>query len=361
METTTAQKQGQPRNGGNPVEAQVLLRFVRQLSVKLKAGLSPTKALAALSGETRHRGMRQACAAMHASVAVGGTLALAMRAQGAAFDPVVIGLVDWGEKSRKLRIALSSIADYLEHRDELRRGLRRALSAPLDALWYVMLATFVAAVALSFLVREVLPAVAPGGGGAISVLDRVASYVADGLRVAWPWVGLLGFLGFVASRLAPRFDGMRAWLDALAVKLPLVGDAVRTSGVALFLRTAGIWMEVGGTLVQAMAGAAITAPNTFVRDLIFAARKKIEEGKPHIETLLEAGFLRLGDVATVQAADRRGQLGQVLLTLAQDREQEAIADFKRLGAATHTLVVALLGLAILAVVLTLYVPVFVTH
>ena len=361
MENPKAQEQRQTGRADTPVEPEALLRFVRQLSVKLKAGLSPEKALAALTNETRHRTLRRACLAMHVSAAAGGSLALAMRTQGSAFDPFVIGMVEWGEKSGKLRAALASIADYLEHRAGLERGLRSAVARPLDALLFVLLATFVATVVLSFLVSEVLPAAHAAEHAALSAMDRVAFHVAEAVRVAWPWIGFAGFVGFVATRFLPSHPGARAWLHRVALRLPLVGVAMRTSGIALFLRTVGIWMQAGGPLGQAMAGAAVTAPNLCMRDLILATRQRIEKGKPYIDALVEEGFLRLGDVTAVQAADRRGQIGAVMLTLAGEREQEAMGDLKRLRAVTHTLVVSLLGIAIVGVMLTLYVPVFVTR
>jgi type IV pilus assembly protein PilC len=357
----TVQDQRQTGRDTTPVEPEALLRFVRQFSVKLKAGLSVEKSLAALGSETRHRRLRQVCSTMHVSVAAGGSLALAMRARGSTFDPFVIGLVDWGEKARKLRPALASIADYLEHRGSLERGLRGAVAQPLDALLFLLLATFVATVALAFQVRDVLPAADAALPATMSVMDRVASRVAEVVRAAWPWVGVLGFVAFVTVRVVPGHPAARAWLDGVALKLPLVGGAVRTSGIASFLRAVGIWMQAGGTMAQAMTGAAVTATNVSMRNLILATRERIEKGKPYIDALVEQGFLRLGDVTTVQAADRRGQIGAVMLTLAGDREQEAMGDIKRLRAVTHTLVVSILGIAIVGVMLTLYVPVFFSH
>ena len=268
MANPTVQAQRQTAGDGTPVEAEALLRLVRQFSVKLKAGLSVEKSLAALAGETRNRRLRRACAALHVSAAAGGSLALAMRAQGSAFDPFVIGMVEWGEKAKKLRPALASIADYLEHRARLERGLRGAVAQPLDALSFVLLATFVAAVVLAFLVKDVLPATHAAEGAAISAMDRISSRGAEAVRAAWPWVGAAGFVAFLATRFVPGHPGARAWLDRVALKLPLVGVAIRTSGIALFLRTVGIWMQAGGTMAQAMAGAAVTAANGCMRELM---------------------------------------------------------------------------------------------
>ncbi len=362
LATSTGEENGRTAHrSASSAEAEAVLRFVRQFAVKLKAGLSTDKCLAALAHETRNRRLRCACQDMHAATARGIPLAQAMRGHASLFDDCVAGLVERGEQTRKLRVALASVSDYLEHRFRLERALRGAVARPLDALSYVLLATFIAAVVLSFLVKEALPAASAGQHAAMSAVDSIAFAVSEAVRVAWPFVGVLGLLCFVALRLLPRHPRTRAWLDALALQLPLVGPAVRSTSVAIFARTVGTRMQAGNTLAEAMHVAAITAPNLSVRQHIAATMQKIEEGRPYIDALVEAGLLRLGDVTAVQASERRGELGALMLTLAGDREPEAATDVKTLRAVTHTLVVVLLGLAILGVMLTLYVPVFVVH
>ena len=343
------------------VESVAVLRFVRQLSVKLKAGLSVEKCLAALATETRHRWLRGACLAMHADVVKGGPLSQAMRGRGALFDACVVGLVERGEQTRKLRTALASAADYLEYKGRLEGALRGAVARPLDALLYVLLATFIATVVLSFLVKEALPAVGTGQVAVATALDRVALSVSEIVRAAWPFVGVFGLLCFVAVRLLPRHPSTRAGIDALALRLPLVGAATRSTAVAVLARTVGIWMQAGNGLAQAMEIAAITTHNQSMRQHIAETMQKIQKGRPYIDALVEAGFLRLGDVTAVQGAERRGELGALMLTLADDREREAVAEVRTLRTVAHMIVVVVLGLAIAGVVLTLYLPVFVAR
>ena len=359
--STGAEHGTTPNRSLSRADVEAVLRFLRQLSVKLKAGLSVEKCLAALSTDTRNRKLRRACQQMRTAMGMGGSLAEAMRGQVQLFDVCVTGLVERGEKSRKLLASLANACDYLEARRDLEDALRSAMARPIHALLLVLLATFAATVALSFLVKEFLPAATASQHASLGIAEHIAVHVSEAVRVAWPFVGVFGLSCFVAFRLLPRYPKTRGWLDALASRLPLVGVAVRATGVAIFARTVGVRMQGGDTLAQAMAIAALTAPSQNVQQQITATVQRIEKGRPYIEALVESGFLRLGDVNTVQGAERRGELGALMLTLARDREREAAADVKTLKAVTHTVVVVLLGLAIMAVVLTLYVPVFIVH
>ena len=349
--------QNQPiRASSEGMEAQ--LRFVRQFLVKLKAGLSVEKCLAALVGETKNRRLRAACKEMHAQVAQGSSLSLALRRQ-TTFDASVVRLVDNGEQAGNLKAALANAADYLEDIGRLRRAMQNAVAKPLDVLSLVLLAIFIAVVALSFLVKEVLPAANATRHATVSLVDRVAIGVSEVVRVAWPYVGMLGALCFLALHSLPRLPRARAGLEIVALRLPLVAAALRATALACFFRTIGILMRAGAILGEAMEIAALSAESRFMRDAIALTVQRIEKGKPYIDAMVEDGFMRRRDVNAVQAAERRGELGAFLLALADDREREASGKVSTLRAVAHTTVAVLLGIAIVAVLLGLYVPVFV--
>jgi type II secretory pathway component PulF len=336
------------------------LRFVRQFLVKSKAGLSSEKCLAALVGETRNRRMRAACKAMRAQVAQGSSLSRALASQS-AFDATVVRLVELGEQTGNLKGALDNVADYLERVGRLRRAMHNAVARPLNVLSLVLLAIFIAAVALSFLVQEVLPEASASHHAMLSLPDRIAIQVAEAVRLSWPYVGVLGLLNFLALHLLPRHARARAGLDQVALKMPLVATAMRATAQAYFIRTVGILMRTGALLGEAMGIVALSATHPFTRNAVALTVREIDAGRPYVEAMVEAGFLRRRDVNAVQSAERRGELGTFMLTLADDCEREASDKVGTLTALAHTAVVVVLGLAIAAVVLSLYVPVFVSR
>lgn len=336
------------------------LRFMRRFSVKVKAGLPVDKCLAALAGETKHGRLRTACKAMHAQVVQGSSLSRALASQS-VFDASVVRLVELGEQSGNLKGALANGVDYLERVGHLRRAMHNAVARPLNVLTLVLLAVFIAAVALSFLVKEALPEVSTSHHAILSFTDRMALKVAKAVRVGWPYVGVLGFLNFLALHLLPRQAKARLILDKVALKMPLVAAATRATAQACFVRTVAIQMRTGALLGEAMVIAAQTAIRPFMRAAVVRTVRKIEAGKPYVEAMVEAGFLRRRDINAVQSAERRGELGAFMLTFADDCEREAHDRVGTLTTVAHTTVVVVLGVIIAAVVLSLYVPVFVSR
>jgi type II secretory pathway component PulF len=346
--------------GSFSVGMEAELRFVRQFLVKARAGLSAEKCLAALASETKNRRLRAACKVMQAQVAQGSSLSHAL-AGHAAFDASLVRLVEFGEQTGNLKGALANAADYLERVGRLRRAMHNAVVRPLNVLTLVLLAIFIAAVVLSFLAKEVLPEAAASRHAALTLADRIAVKVAEVIRTAWPYVGALGFFNFLALQLLPRNARSRAGLEQVALRLPLVAAATRATAHACFIRTVGILMRTGALLGEAMGIAAKVASHAFMRDAVARTIQKIEAGQPYIEAMVEGGFLRRRDINAVEGAERRGELGTFVLALADDCEREAFGKVGTLTAVAHTTVVVLLGLAIAAVVLSLYVPVFVSR
>ena len=360
METTVGELVGPAHASGRAsVAPDDLLRFLRQLQVKLKAGPSVDKALAALATETKNKRLRVACKGMQAQLVAKRSLANAMAAQLGMFDACVLRLIDEGEQTGNLRSALAAATDHVQRAGELRERLRSAMAKPLDALLLILLAVFVAAVALSFLAKEFLPAAAGVRSGTLSAADVVAIRAAGLLRAFWPAVGVAGALNFAAVHLLPRIPRTRALLDSLALRLPLLRGAYRQTRLACFAWTIGILLRAGVRLDEAMQVAAVNASDKVMRDTITGTTRAIEAGKPYIDAMADAGLLRRRDMSAISAAERRGELANAILSAAENYQREAKDKVARLRVVSQTAVVLVLGLAIVSVVLTLYVPVFV--
>jgi type II secretory pathway component PulF len=339
------------------IEAQA--KLLRQFAVKSKARLSPEKCLAALASDSRDRCLRELCRSMHGDLKRGAPLSVVMR-EHAVFDAAVLALVEESERAGAVTDGLTRAADYLERVGRLRGEMHDAVAKPLNVLSLVLLAIFIAAVALAFLVKDVVPE-AQLAHAESSPLDRVAVEVARRVRQAWPFVGVAGALGFLALQLVPRWPRTRLSIERVGLTLPLVSVALSATAQALLCRTTAAVMQAGVLLGDAVTTATSMSPYGFLRSRMTETIAAVEGGQPYIEGFLAAGFFRRSEINVVQAAERRGDLAATISGLADDREREAHARIGTLKAVAHTLVVVLLGVATAAVVVSLYVPVFVSR
>jgi type II secretory pathway component PulF len=352
----------EPKLGVLPIrvamEAQAQL--LRQFAVKSKARLSPEKCLAALASDSKDRRLRELCRRMHAEIVRGAPLSIVMR-EHCVFDAAVLALVEAAERSGNLTDALTRASDYLERAARLRRDMHDAIVKPLNVLSLVLLAIFIAAVVLAFLVKDVVPEVQLSHASGSSALDRVAVEVSRLVRQAWLFVGVAGAVGFLALQLVPRWTKAQSLLEKFALRLPLVSAALSATAQALLCRTTAVVMQAGVLLGDAVTKATSLSPYGFMRSRMTETIAAIEGGQPYIEAFVEVGFFRRAEINNLQAAQRRDDLGTTIVGLADDREREAHVTVGTLKAVAHTLAIVLLAVAAAAVVVALYVPVFVSR
>src|SRR5438876_5519399 len=132
-----------------------LTTLTRGLASLLEAGLTVEQAFNALIEQAERERVRQVLAALRGEVIAGNTVAKALGAFPNVFSELYRTLVAAGESSGQLPRVLSTLADYLEDRQQLRARLSLALIYPSIVLGGAI-------VVLSALLVCVLPQVVQG-------------------------------------------------------------------------------------------------------------------------------------------------------------------------------------------------------
>jgi type IV pilus assembly protein PilC len=114
----------------NPVRLRDLSVFTRQFYTLLNAGIPIVLALDMLEKQTENRTLRKAIASTQIMVQKGEKLSDAMRNQGKIFPPILVNMVDAGEASGSLEVALERMAVHFEKEAKLRALIRKAMVYP---------------------------------------------------------------------------------------------------------------------------------------------------------------------------------------------------------------------------------------
>src|SRR5579883_1274732 len=97
-----------------PIKPSLLVLFIRQLSVKLNAGITLMRTSEVLNAHPGPARFRKAVKRLGTDVASGYTLSQAMMRAPEYFSPFLIGSVRVGEASGRLVQTLDSCANYVE-------------------------------------------------------------------------------------------------------------------------------------------------------------------------------------------------------------------------------------------------------
>ena len=338
--------------GGRVRTADVAAAF-RHLATLTGAGLPLADALDAVVEQADAPPLIRALTLARARVREGEPLADALAACPAVFAPLHCELVRAGEASGTLPAMLARLATRVEAAAALRARLRRALTYP------AVMVTATLAV-LTFLVTWVVPEVArlfADTHTPLPLATRLLLGVVGVARATW-WLWLaLAVAGTLLLRRTASTPAGRARLEALLLRVPIVGPLAGKAAVARVARTLATLVGGGVALETALDMAAAAAGSAPVARATRAARAAVVEGAPLATARAATGAFPSLLLRLTAVGERTGALAAALeqAGTALDAEVEQAVD-----AATALLepaLVLVMGATVLALVLAILVPI----
>ncbi len=339
--------------GGNVFNATALAVWTRQLAGLVAAGLPLERALAALAEEAEDEAQQRLVAALRSEVNAGAPFAKALAQHPREFSAIYSAVIAAGEQSGQLGTVLERLADDLEAREALKNKL-------IGASLYPAIVTVVAIVIVVFLVSYVVPQVASvfaGSQRALPLLTVVMLGLSAFVR-SWGWLLLLLLVGGgIALVMARRNDALRERMDAVWLRLPLVGKLSRGYNAARFAATLAMLASAGVPILRALQTAAETLNNRAMRADALDALVLVREGAPLASAIgskkrfppLVSMFARLGE--------QTGQLPVMLRRAADQLSAEVQRRAMHLATILEPLLIVGMGLVVMLIVLAVLMPI----
>ena len=301
------------------ISARGLEAFTRQLASLLAAGVPLSQALHLLGREAPDQASRDLWQAVHDAVIDGASLAVAMRQHPEVFPNVYAAMVHAGETGGFLDVVLRQIADFQNRERDLLAKVQGALIYP------AVLAVLAVAV-LVFLLVFFIPrfqGIFADFGAALPPLTRAIVDTSLLLRR----YGLFLLLGGVAGVLVlRRYLGTpqgRRWRETTTLRLPLAGTVAARFAMTRFCRMLGTLTQAGVPLISALLVARESLGNEILADAVNTAVDRVQHGDRLGSSLASCRQLFPASVvAMVTVAEQSGRLGEELIRLADDTEQD---------------------------------------
>ena len=340
---------------GSGVKAKELAIFTRQFSVMIDAGLPLVQCLEILASQQENKTFQKVLTNTRASVEGGSTLSAAMKQSPKVFDPLYTNMVEAGETGGILDTILQRLSSYIEKNVKLQRAVKSALVYPVGVL-------SVAAMVIILLLWKVVPIFATLFAGLGVDLPLPTRIVIGLSHLIGSWFGLMFLAAFVGV-----IFGVRAWygtpagklaLDALILKLPVIGILMRKIAVARFTRTLGTLISSGVPILEGLDITAKTAGNAVVEQALNKVRKSLEEGKSLTEPLKDSEVFPGMVTQMIAVGEQTGAMDAMLQKIADFYEEEVDAAVKDLLTALEPVMIVFLGVVVGGVVISMYLPLF---
>ena len=340
--------------GGRKVAAKSLAVFTRQFSVMIDAGLPLVQCLEILGTQEDDKNFAAVILATRADVESGASLADAMKRHPKTFDPLFTNMIAAGEAGGILDTILKRLATYIEKAVKLKSQVQSAMIYPVAVI-------VIAVVVVGVILWKVIPTFASlfaGLGAELPLPTRVVIAASNGLVKYMPVViGGIVAGAFAFQRYYSTPSGRRV-VDAVVLKMPILGSLMRKIAVARFCRTLSTLLASGVAILEALEITARTAGNAIIEEAIVTTRRSIERGETIAQPLKETAVFPPMVVQMIGVGEATGALDTMLSKIADFYEEEVDVAVAGLLTLMEPLMIAFLGGIVGGIVIAMYMPIF---
>jgi type IV pilus assembly protein PilC len=342
-----------PKFGGGVKQKEIAI-FTRQFSVMIDAGLPLVQCLEILGSQQNNRVFKKVLVAVRQDVESGASLADALRKHPTVFNDLYANMVAAGEAGGILDTILQRLSTYIEKIVKLRGAVRSASIYPVAVIT-------IAIGVVTIILWKVIPTFATlfeGLGAQLPLPTRITITLSRFLGRWMPVLVLLLGLGvFSIFRYHKTYSGRRR-LDAIILKIPVIGILLRKIAVARFCRTLGTLVSSGVPILEGLEVTAKTSGNAIVEDAIMATRKSVEEGRNLAGPLGDTDVFPPMVVQMISVGEQTGALDAMLSKIADFYEDEVDEAVANLLALLEPVMIVFLGTIIGGIVISMYMPLF---
>jgi type IV pilus assembly protein PilC len=263
-------------------------------------------------------------------------------------------MVKSGETGGVLDNVLLRLADTIEKEVDLRRKIKSAMTYPIAVVALVVL---LMSAMLLFVVPQ-FESIYASLGGTLPLPTRVLLGASKAVRTYWYIVGLLAFAGTVAFRRYKKTPAGRAQIDAIKLKIPIFGSLFHKTALARFSSTFGMLLRSGVPILQALEIVSETVNNQVMAKAITELGGSVREGEPLAKPLAKHAVFPPMVVQMLAVGEETGAVDTMLDKVSDFYNSEVSAAVDSLTSLIEPLLIAVIGGAVGAAVIALYMPMF---
>jgi type IV pilus assembly protein PilC len=328
--------------------------FSRQFATMIEAGISMIKCLDILENQTVDPVLKEAISETRKDVKEGLTLSDSLAKHPTVFSKLYINMVKAAEIGGILDKILDRLAGFLESEMEIKQKVKSALMYPC----VVIIFAFIVVIALFALVipkfKEIFASLKidmpPATQALFSISDFVCSY--------W-WAALiLGVGGAIFFKRYAKTTKGRYNIDAVKLKVPIVGDIVLKVSISRFTRTFATLLSSGVPMMRSLEIIGETSGNMVVANAVSDARSSIREGQKISQPLSQSNLFPPMVIQMIDVGEETGLLSEMLTKISDFYDREIDAVIKGLTSLIEPMLIAFLGCVVGFIAISVMAPIF---
>ena len=336
------------------VSAKDRIVFTRQFATLVGAGLPLSNALRTLSEQTEAKGMKMVIDDILSMVEAGKTLQEACSKHPEVFNQVYLSLIQAGESSGTLDLALKRLADQQEKDENMISKIRGAMVYPAIIL-VVIIAVIV------FMMVMVVPQVDSlyhDMGKELPIATKILVHVSNFVIGQWYIVlGVLAIMVWVFIEFRKTETGVK-WMSLLKLHVPIFKNLFLRLYNARFARTMQMLLSTGVALLDSMNMAGEAANNIAYFEQIKMAEVKVQAGKPLSVALKDKKYMMPLVPQMASIGEESGKIDDMLGKAAKVYEDELDEQIAAISTMIEPILMVIMAMLIGFIVLAVLMPIY---
>jgi type IV pilus assembly protein PilC len=330
--------------------------FTRQLASLLKSGVPILKALFTVEEQTENPAFKRVVEDLKNTTRGGCMLSEALAKYPAVFPELYVSMVLSGESGGVLDTVLQRLAVSREQEEETRRKIQAAIAYPALIISVGVITVFVL---LSFFLPRVVTLFDQYKNKKLPVPTRILMGLSDFFSNEWYWIVIVAVLAWAFYRRLASFEWGRLFIDAMKLRLPVIGSLVKQSEIARFARTLSLLLNSGISIDKALTLSANTMRNAVLRSGIEDVRREtVQQGIPLSTGLKKAAEFPplVGNMTAV--GEESGRLDECLDEIASYFEREVDHRSRLVTSLLEPVLILVVGAIVGFIVAAMLLPIF---
>ena len=331
------------------------LMATRNLQVMIAAGVSLPRALEILSAQAKSKYFKKILVDIKDEIIKGTAFSVALKKYPRIFPEIYHSMIQVGEKTGKMEEILNILTLQLERVYELRSKIRGAMVYPavivaaMLIIGVIMLVKVVPQLSKTFQELE------------INLPPMTLFVVGLGDFLAHRWylvIAILSLLIFGMAALLRNKVGKR-YFDAWLLKIPVLSGLIKKINCAYTSLTLSALIQGGVPIVTALGISAGAVTNTYFKEALKDAAKRVQEGErlsksmskfPNLYSNLFLQMLRVGE--------ETGETSSMLAKLADFFEDQVNNVTKNLSSIIEPVLLLFIGVVVAFFAVAMVQPIY---
>ena len=336
------------------VKRRELINFTIHLAASIGAGIPILQAFEDMELQTTNRRMIGAIRIIIEDLRGGSSFSDALSRHPAIFSDIYVNMIKAGETSGRLVDVLEHLTGFLEWQDDLASEIRRATIYPASILIAVV---GLIGLLMGFVFPKILPVIL-GLKVPLPFITRAVMGVADFVQYGWYWILLGGAGFFVLIRLLKASEGGRLIVDAMKLKLPVIGGLIEKICLSRFSHHLGTLLRTGVDISQSLSIVERVVGNAVIAQAVREAKEKVIQGGSLWNSLQETGVFPPLVIRMIFVGETTGTIDATLDRVTAFYDREIPATVKKVFALMEPLIIVVLATIVLIVALSIFIPLY---